>query len=116
VDTDTARKRLKATRAALTDSQTQLGGVEAKEFGELSSLDQHPADVASELAQAESEDALRLVVEQQLAEVDAALARIEDGSYGKCVDCGEDMLDERLDARPEAARCLSCQQALEVAR
>lgn len=116
MDLDTARKRLETARAELADSQSQLGGLDAKDFGELSSLDQHPADVASELAQAEGDDALRQAADQQIAEIDAALGRIDDGSYGTCVDCDATLDEERLEARPEAARCMSCQQAMEGAR
>jgi DnaK suppressor protein len=44
----------------------------------------------------------------RLAEFDAALARVADGSYGRCVGCGGAIAPERLDARPEAARCIGC--------
>jgi len=38
-----------------------------------------------------------------------ALSRIEENSYGQCVDCGHEIPEGRLDARPEAARCVGCQ-------
>jgi RNA polymerase-binding transcription factor DksA len=40
-----------------------------------------------------------------------ALARIDDGTYGRCCDCGRWIAFERLLAIPEASRCVSCQQA-----
>lgn len=43
-------------------------------------------------------------------EIDAALARIEAGTYGRCVSCGTDIPEERLEFRPFAAGCVSCQQ------
>ena len=49
---------------------------------------------------------------RQLSSVEAtkaALARIEDNTYGKCVGCGLDIPEGRLDARPDAARCVGCQ-------
>ena len=45
---------------------------------------------------------------QRLADVDAALARVEAGSYGTCQRCGAAIPDERLEARPTAAYCVSC--------
>lgn len=48
-----------------------------------------------------------------LKEVRAALARIEDGSYGMCEQCGNDIGFSRLLARPEASLCISCQTRAE---
>ena len=50
----------------------------------------------------------------ELAEVDVALARIAEGSYGTCSDCGEPIGWPRLNAQPTAERCIVCQQKLEV--
>ena len=52
--------------------------------------------------------ALITQVEQHLAEVDAALARVEAGTYGTCVRCGGAIGTARLDARPVAATCIAC--------
>jgi RNA polymerase-binding transcription factor DksA len=49
----------------------------------------------------------------ELADVDAALARIRDGSYGECLDCGTTIAPARLFAYPAARRCIACQQAWE---
>lgn len=49
----------------------------------------------------------------QLRDIDAALARIKDGSYGSCSQCGEPISDQRLRALPAAQRCLRCQELLE---
>ena len=116
MDTDTARKRLEATLESLSTSESQLVDVADRDSGELNSVDQHIADDAADLTQADSEDALRLVVEQQRTEVQAALVRIDEGTYGTCVDCQQSLPEDRLEARPEAARCLDCQQAMEATR
>ena len=50
----------------------------------------------------------------ELTDVEAALARVEDGSYGTCVDCGEAIGWPRLNAQPTAQRCITCQEKLEV--
>lgn len=52
----------------------------------------------------------------ELDAVDAALKRIEAGSYGVCTDCGTDIPAARLHAAPETARCISCQDKLEHSR
>jgi DnaK suppressor protein len=49
----------------------------------------------------------------ELAEVQAALRRLAEGSYGRCADCGEPIGSQRLQAQPAAARCLACQAAAE---
>lgn len=49
----------------------------------------------------------------ELREVDAALKRIEGGTYGECMNCGASIEYERLKAYPTAARCLECQSQYE---
>ena len=49
-----------------------------------------------------------------LADVEAALARLADGSYGECVDCGADIPYGRLSAYPAAKRCVGCQEIAEA--
>ena len=50
----------------------------------------------------------------RLSSIDAALARIKNGSYGTCMECGERISDGRLLAQPTASLCLACQQELET--
>ena len=52
----------------------------------------------------------------ELAMIDAALARIEAGTYGGCTDCGIDIPAPRLQASPEAPRCIHCQEKAEQHR
>ncbi|HEY3180159.1 MAG TPA: TraR/DksA family transcriptional regulator [Casimicrobiaceae bacterium] len=49
-----------------------------------------------------------------LADVEAALARLADGSYGECIDCGVAIPYARLSAYPEAKRCVGCQEIAEA--
>lgn len=44
-----------------------------------------------------------------LAEIEAALARLRDGSYGRCTGCGQQIIRERLEVLPAAALCMACQ-------
>ncbi len=50
----------------------------------------------------------------ELAEIEAALTRVADGTYGACVECGEPIPYARLAASPSAARCIGCQERLEA--
>ena len=51
----------------------------------------------------------------EIAQVEAALLRLDDGTYGDCRDCGQPILPERLRVQPAAERCMSCQTASEQA-
>jgi DnaK suppressor protein len=66
-------------------------------------------------AAAEMDVAMVIRESQELQDIAAALARIGDGSYGNCTDCGDDIGQARLQANPAAKRCLSCQEAYERA-
>lgn len=65
--------------------------------------DPEGATIAFERAQL---DALAARAHGRLVEIDAALARLADGLYGRCEVCGEDIGAERLEARPATARCV----------
>jgi DnaK suppressor protein len=52
----------------------------------------------------------------ELREVEAALVRIKDGTYGECVECGNNIPYARLAANPSAARCIACQEKLEASQ
>ena len=56
----------------------------------------------------------QLAIDEDLAQVDAALERLADGRYGTCVRCGESIPIDRLRARPEASLCIACAGALGV--
>jgi DnaK suppressor protein len=68
-----------------------------------------PGDAGANLTEADRNAAEVQTAEAQRAEVIAALARIDDGSYGLCVDCGNPVPELRLEARPTTARCVPCQ-------
>lgn len=67
--------------------------------------------VGDELAARDIAETHQLLSE--LADVEAALGRVSAGTYGECVDCGEDIAPARLRAYPAATRCIRCQGALE---
>ena len=68
------------------------------------------AAAASQVFAQQRDLALRDRADQQLALVDAALARLDDGTFGTCVRCGGPIAPERLEALPWAPRCIDCQR------
>jgi len=68
------------------------------------------AAAASQVFEQQRDLALREKNEQQLAAVDAALARLDAGTFGICIRCGLPIAPERLEALPWAAHCIECQR------
>lgn len=71
------------------------------------------AAAASQVFEQQRDLALRDRAVQHLAQVDAAVARLDDGTYGRCIRCGRDIPPERLEALPWAAHCIECQTAID---
>ncbi|MEX1168837.1 MAG: TraR/DksA family transcriptional regulator [Chloroflexota bacterium] len=71
------------------------------------------AAAASQVFEQQRDLALRDRAVQHLAQVDAAIARLEAGTYGRCVRCGSDIPPGRLEALPWAAHCIDCQTAID---
>lgn len=78
--------------------------------GTHSDDDEHDPEGATMSAQWSHSTGIRTELEARLVEVERALLRMEQGTYGVCVQCGEEIPRERLAARPEADRCLTCAQ------
>lgn len=100
-----ARKRLAGMLDELDRSIAILQG--NRDDGSGSVPD--PADSGANLSEADRTEAVLDSARRQREQVAAALQRMVDGGYGRCVDCGKDVPEGRLEARPEAARCVSCQ-------
>ncbi|HTX29255.1 MAG TPA: TraR/DksA family transcriptional regulator [Streptosporangiaceae bacterium] len=103
-----ARKRLEEMRDGLDRSISILEGQSPAPLAGPG-YPQDPADAGSTLSEADRTEAILHSARAQRAEVEAALGRIEENSYGRCVDCGQEIPEGRLDARPDAARCVGCQ-------
>ncbi len=118
-DLDTARQRLEAERERLirlrdgVSSETTDENGDTMEQQELSTMDQHPADVASEVFEREKDESILQGFDIELAEIEEALARIEDGSYGQCERCHKPIGEARLEAMPHARYCVDDQGRIE---
>lgn len=115
------RAELTATREDLLDrlskrrESANLGDSMPDEISELSMYDNHPADVASELFLRGMAVGDTVRDEAHLHDVDLALARMDNGTYGMCSDCGARIPMERLRAMPTARYCINCQKSEEHA-
>ena len=96
-------------------NETGLNQAQGESIGELSTYDNHPADLGSETFERSKDSALADNALVLLDRIDGALERIEQGSYGICESCGQPITSARLTAVPYAARCLTCQQHVEQA-
>lgn len=84
--------------------------VSLEEETEEESFDNHMADVATATYMRELEYTLEDNTEHVIEEIDAALERIEEGTYGTCVRCGSTIAEERLEAMPYATKCIECKR------
>jgi DnaK suppressor protein len=100
-----ARKRLEEMRDDLERTLLVLQGEHPLVRGGSA----EPGDAGANLTEADRNAASVQTAEAQRAEILAALARIDDGTYGQCVDCGNPVPDARLEARPATPRCVPCQ-------
>ena len=108
MDTVTARERLEEMRGQIDRSILVLQG-EHPAGRAAADSPQDPADAGTTLSETDRTEAALAAVQTQLRLVKDALVRIEHGSYGMCADCAKPIPEGRLDARPEAARCVACQ-------
>src|SRR5919202_5752586 len=117
VDTDHFRQLLederRRVRAAIANLHDDHPGSMSEETGEDAVYDNHLADTATDTYDRELDYTLGENSEHVLAEIDAALERIEDGTYGICTNCGKQIAPERLEARPWATLCIDCQRQRE---
>lgn len=95
----------KALRARLAELTRRVGDIDSELRKPLS------ADFSEQAAELENQDALGAIENSELQEIrqiQVALKRIAEGTYGICANCGEPIDPKRLKALPTATRCISC--------
>jgi len=107
--------RLREQQVELQARLTRLAG-EAQEWEEDTRprYSNHPADEAGALLDRAGRDAVARVLLADMAQVDIALDRLAAGSYGLCDDCHQPIPPKRLQARPTATLCVTCQSRREA--
>lgn len=107
------RRRVEHALATLRDEHPGSLDDEVDEVAATS--DNHLAETAAATLGREIDYTLGENSEQVLTEIDAALGRIEDGSYGTCTRCGGEIPLLRLEAYPRASLCIDCKRTAEGA-
>ena len=112
-------------RTALLDERSRIegaieylhretpGSLEDETEEMMGGADNHLGDAAAGTLDREIDYTLEEHSEQVLAQIDAALSRIESGTFGTCTNCGKPIPEERLEARPWANLCIDCQRLAE---
>jgi DnaK suppressor protein len=110
IDSKQFEERLSAERAELAADIPRVGQL-ADMFPRAEVVD--PEDLSVHLT--DRDVTLDIIDRRQsrVALIDAALARLTDGTYGECLTCGEQIAPARLSADPAVALCIACQQSLE---
>jgi DnaK suppressor protein len=111
IDTDRFRSLLEEERQRVLHaikhlSDDHTGSLEDETDELATASDNHMGDLATATVNREIDYSLGENSEQVLSEIDAALRRIDDGTYGTCTKCGKEIGAERLEARPWAALCI----------
>lgn len=109
LDVDRFRSELESERERLTAAREAVNHASslADETGDLSTgPGDHLADNATETYMRELDGGLEEHAEHIIGEIDAALRRIENGTYGTCAICGKPIGEERLEAVPYATLCI----------
>lgn len=110
-DNTNIRDRLLAMRTAiesLADSReasSEVVELDQTRMGRLTRMDALQLQAMAKAGQARAK--------VEMAKIDAALKRLDQGSYGECLDCGEAIGQARLEANPTATRCVGCESARE---
>jgi RNA polymerase-binding transcription factor DksA len=119
MDPDQARQRLQDERDRLEGVKQTFADEhlteesESESVGEISSFDQHQADMGTETFEREKDLSILEQVEAELADVELAIARLDDGTYGTCEVCGRPIDDARLEAMPATRLCVDDQALVE---
>jgi DnaK suppressor protein len=113
VDAERARKLLQQEKQRIQRELEELRSPRAER--ELSNVDQHPADAGTELFEEERVQSMIERLEHELEAVERAMKRVEDGTYGRSVESGAPIPDERLEAVPHAERTVEEQARFEAA-
>lgn len=109
------KKLIARLREAMESKKAELNERIAKIKKDITSgLDSDSQEQATQLENQEVLDALANEATKELAQINKALQRMDDGEYGKCVECGSEIDGRRLEVRPYALRCIDC--ASEVRR
>jgi RNA polymerase-binding transcription factor len=106
--------RLDARLAVLLQTRADMHkAAEGGHDSEVAHVDNHPADTGSELHDEELDETADIFMDEERRRIEEARRALRDGSYGLCRDCHKPIPAARLEAVPEAVRCLEEQRRFE---
>ncbi len=113
----TLRNRLEGRKAEIESDVSymadEMRSIGVEQDDENGALGNHIAEDGASVAEAERIVTVTEDLQDILAQVDAALERMNEGTYGVCQRCGQKIGEERLEAFPYVAYCISCQEIME---
>jgi len=113
LDFTQVRTNLDAERERVIKQLAELGADDEGAGGGEIGAEEGFADSGAVSAERREVYTLTATLRDTLADIDAALARLDDGSYGKCDRCGTEIAEARLEALPSARWCLDCAELVE---
>ncbi len=93
--------------------ENQVASFSTLYSNEVSNYDNHPADIASDLFEAEKNMSLKADMKRKLELIEKALSKIEKGNFGYCISCKKEIPFDRLLAIPYTEFCIECQKDME---
>lgn len=111
----TEHETLESTRQRLLAKREELLTREARVTADLRSA--IPADFAEQATALENTEVLqglRTEAREELGKIELALRRLQEGRYGRCMECGGDIAEARLAAYPHAVTCIACESRVNV--
>jgi DnaK suppressor protein len=114
------RKRIEAHLDARLEELARIRAAmrrsgEGMRDSELAHVDNHPGDQGSELHDEELDETTEMFLEEEERRIAEARRALADGTYGICLECRREIPAQRLQAMPEAVRCIDCQRHFEGA-
>ncbi|MFC4402066.1 TraR/DksA C4-type zinc finger protein [Gracilibacillus xinjiangensis] len=103
---DQCRNMLEERKQEIIQKNEEAALALDEEIGELTTFNNHPADLGTELYERERDIALERNREQELEEINRALEAVDDGTYHLCIVCGKEIEEERLLTIPTTRYCV----------
>ncbi len=105
------RRKLSETKDNIDNREVNSRGMYSNE---LSGYDNHPGDAGTEVFMKEQDEGFKREIDHKLDEIDRSLDLIDEGTYGYCNTCKQEIDEERLEVVPYAKKCLTCKELEEI--
>lgn len=110
---ETLEERRAELQGEIDRMDADLRSIGVDQDDEKGSLGNHLAEDGSNVMEAERITTITSDIQDVLVQINGALERLDDGSYGTCEQCGKTINEERLEAFPYVANCIECQTLIE---